>query len=153
MTVGGGGYQEPSGVFYSEMEPMRFLRLINFANSNNQTTDSLLTKNTTSFNENNLSQSAYRFKYYHYDEWQSQIAALSGVSNVASGILNWMRTQEPLYWYYYDLGGSGNFTRRIIKNVSFPFDDISTIPAGDDPINYSFPLINSSGNRILEGAS
>lgn len=147
------GYQVASGVFFDQDEPFRFLRPSNFVSPIGGNTSRLLAFSGSALPERALSNSAWRFKYYHYDEWQSKVTTLtqlyhSNGLNISSGLLNWMRSEEPFVWYYYDLGAKGNYTRRLLKNVSFPFDDIS-VPSGSLPVNFSgLPPIESQETNL-----
>lgn len=145
------GYKQPSGTFFDATEPMRFLRLQNFASAASSTSSLLLYSGSAP----PLSNSAFRFVYYHYDEWLTKSSGWkqNGI-NITSGLLDWMRSGEPLTWYYYDQGPSGNFIRKLLKNVSYPYDDITTVPSGGYPINFSgIPALDSSLRSLSVGTA
>lgn len=84
-----------------------------------------------------LSMSAYRFRWFRYDDWNANILAYSGAGiSVGSGLLGWMRGVEPIKYKYYDMIGSGNQVLTFVKSLCYPFDDISQV-TGAWPITTS----------------
>ena len=135
------GYREPSGVYFSEYEPGRFLG--GYYRPNFTIPINLYKK--FEFNLSNTSQlggSAYRQIYYNLNDYANKIlqsgvdppyaTGTSFTQNIVgdcfetTGLFNWLREKEQISWLYYDQGFSGNYTHKLYKSSAYPFDDIGS---------------------------
>lgn len=133
------GYREPSGIYFSEYEPGRFLGEDYWASV-------YLGRISVP-----VSNSAYRQIYYNLNDYANKILDRNFYSPphtfLDSGsylyfttgnyfnslrLNDWLREKEQIAWLYYDQGFSGNYTRKLYTSSSHPFDDIGS---GGENIN------------------
>jgi hypothetical protein len=154
------GYKEPSGVYFHEFDPYRFIRPYEYTSIVPITTVSgeiwrtgiIPDAEWAKRNSQYFSGSFDRIMWYNLGEYDSvRKNIVSSGLPVASAIMDWLRSKESMNWFYYDLGVSGQFLRHITVNTAYPFDDLSIV-TGDYPVNPNanvLSLVPMTGDPLL----
>jgi hypothetical protein len=141
------GYREPTGVYFREFDPLRFLRPSVFHSVSAGTgiagsTAAMFDGNTS---PQNITLAQNFYYWYRYNDF------VNSADTTVSGFVQLAR-EQPLDWRYMDNTPTGQYVRILRKSVCFPYNDIGILPDG-----YSYrgapTLLTENGNspRLTQG--